>query len=371
MYPNLTIMDISNYTTEDFVLDPSFREWVLYPNTEVNLYWQKILVKNPSKYKEAEEAREIIAHLATKEHQWLTDTEFRELWEEIDVDLSEDAYPHQEEKVIPINSVSILQRGISSTPHERWYFSHYGFRVACILALAIGVGFMASFFTAEIILEELPIIVYEERSTDPGVKAHLTLSDGSQVILNSGSKLKYIRNFEGDKREVILEGEAFFDVVKDSLRPFTVVTKETKTTALGTSFNIKSYEQGTLDISLLTGEVAVESSLEELSYLTLMPGEAINIDVPNNRFVKGQFDKDLVVGWTKKLLVFQKTPFWEAVKTLENWYGVTFEIQNKPNRKVLFSGRFDNETLEIVLEGLSYAAKFDYEINEDEVKIKF
>ena len=364
-------MDISNYTTEDFVLDPSFRKWVLNPNVETNLYWERLLAANPSKYNEAEEAREIIAHLATKEHQRLTDTEFGELWEEIDVDLSEDVRPFHEKKVIPLNAISTLRRQVPDLRQKRRYLSHYGFRVACILALAIGLGFMASYFTTEVTLEELPQLVYEERSTDPGVKAHLTLSDGSQVILNSGSKLKYIRNFEGDKREVILEGEAFFDVVKDSLRPFTVVTRETKTTALGTSFNIKSYEQGTLDISLLTGEVAVESSLEELTYLTLIPGEAINIDVPNNRFVKGQFDKDLVVGWTKKLLVFQKTPFWEAVRTLENWYGVTFEIQNKPSREVLFSGKFDNETLEIVLEGLSYAAKFDYEINEDEVKIKF
>ena len=168
-----------------------------------------------------------------------------------------------------------------------------------------------------------------------------------------------------------MEGEAFFNVVKDSLRPFTVVTREIKTIALGTSFNIKSYAQGALDISLLTGKVAVESSLEKMPYLTLTPGEAVNIDISSYQFVKGQFDEDLVAGWTKKLLVFQKTPLREAVRTLENWYGVTIEIHNQPRREVLFSGKFDNETLEIVLEGLSYAAKFHYEIYKDEVKIKF
>lgn len=364
-------MDISDYTTEDFVLDPSFREWVLYPNVTANLYWQKLLDKNPSKYREAEEAREIIIHLAKKEDQTLTDAEFGKLWKEIDLDLSEDVHSYHEEKVIPLNSASTLKRGMSVPRHQHPYLSHYVFRVACILALAIGLAFMAGYFTMEA-QEELPkSVVYEERNTDPGVKAHLTLSDGSQVILNSGSKLKYIRNFEEGKREVILEGEAFFNVEKDSLRPFTVVTGDVKTTALGTSFNIKSYEQGMLDISLLTGKVAVESNLEKLAYLTLTPGEAINIDISHNRFKKGQFDEDLVVGWTKKLLVFQKTPLWEAVRILENWYGVTVGIQNKPNKEVLFSGKFDNETLEIVLEGLSYAAKFDYDINEDKVNIKF
>ena len=364
-------MDISNYTTEDFVLDPLFREWVLYPNSAANLYWQKLLDKNPSKYKEAEEAHEVIVHLATKEHRALTDAESQELWMEIDLDLSENIRPYQEEKIIPLNSASILKRGASSRRHQYSFLSHYGFRVACILAVAIGLSCMAVNFTTKETLVEVPQLVYEEHSTHPGVKAHLTLSDGSQVILNSGSKLKYIRNFEEGKREVILEGEAFFNVVKDSLRPFTVVTREIRTTALGTSFNIKSYDQGALDISLLTGKVAVDSGLEKIPYLTLAPGEAINIDVSNNQFVKGQFDEDLVAGWTKKLLVLQKTPLREAVRTLENWYGVTIEIHNQPRREVLFSGKFDNETLEIVLEGLSYAAKFHYEIYKDEVKIKF
>lgn len=364
-------MDISNYTTEDFVLDPSFRKWVLSPNAETNLSWESLLVANPSKYKEAEDAREIIAHLATKEHQRLTDTELGNLWKEIDLDLSEEVYAFHEEKVIPLNAISTLRRQVPELRQKREYLSHYGFRVACILALAIGLGFIASYFTAEVTVEELPAIVYEERSTDPGVKTHLTLSDGSQVTLNSGSKLTYIRNFEGGQREVVLEGEAFFDVEKDSLRPFTVVTGEVKTTALGTSFNIKSYDEGTLDISLITGKVAVESPLEELTYLTLTPGEAVNIDVVQNHIVKGQFDVEMVVGWTKKILIFQKTPFWQAIRTLENWYGVNFEVVNKPDAQVLFSGKFDNETLEIVLKGLGYAAKFDFEINEDQVKIKF
>jgi ferric-dicitrate binding protein FerR (iron transport regulator) len=220
-------------------------------------------------------------------------------------------------------------------------------------------------------MEELPTVVYEEHSTLPGVKAHLTLSDGSQVILNSGSKLKYIKNFEGGKREVFLEGEAFFAVAKDSVRPFMVRTGEVKTTALGTSFNIKSYEPGPLDISLLTGKVSVEVPLEKTPYLTLTPGEAINIDIPNSRVVKDRFDEEMVIGWTKKMIVFQQTPLLEAIRTLENWYGVTFEIENTPGDQVLFSGKFQDETLEIVLEGLSYAANFDFEINKDKVKVIF
>src|SRR5690554_414534 len=166
-------MDISRYTTEDFVLDPAFREWVLYPNAEANLYWQKLLDTNPSKYIEAEEARKVIVQLLMKERQRLTGTEFRELWNEIDMDLSEDVRPYQKEKVIPINSFSTLQRGVSLTRDKPRYFSHYGFRVACILVLAVGLSLVAGYLTQQATVVELPQLVYEERHSDPGVKAHL------------------------------------------------------------------------------------------------------------------------------------------------------------------------------------------------------
>lgn len=364
-------MDISTYTAEDFVLDPAFRKWVQHPNVESNLMWEKLLAEYPSKYTEANKAREIITHLETKNHQVLSNIELGDLWERIERDLSEKESIYKEEKVIPLNAISTLQKQTSKPRGVQRYLSHYNFRVACILALAIGVGFIASYFLSETVLEELPPVVYEERNTVPGVKAHLTLSDGSQVILNSGSKLRYVKNFEGDKRELFLEGEAFFAVAKDSLRPFIVRTGKVITTALGTSFNIKSYKTESLDISLITGKVSVEAPLEKTPYLTLTPGEAINIDIPNSHYVKDRFDEEMVIGWTKKVLVFQQTPLSEAIRTLENWYGVTFDLQNEPSYQVLFSGKFHNETLKIVLEGLSYAARFDFEMNKDKVKIIF
>ena len=70
-------MEISNYTIEDFVLDPSFKKWVMHPNAESNLFWQSLLEKNPLKYKEAKRAREIILQLNTKKQPKLSDTEFR------------------------------------------------------------------------------------------------------------------------------------------------------------------------------------------------------------------------------------------------------------------------------------------------------
>ena len=135
------------------------------------------------------------------------------------------------------------------------------------MIFAIAFGAFSSWFFTDLPIPEnkAPLIVFEEHTTVPGVKSHLTLSDGSQVILNSGSELKYLKNFEKDKRAIFLKGEVFFSVTKDASRPFIVHTLETTTTALGTSFNVRAYKGESIDVSLLTGKVAVnkEDSMEK------------------------------------------------------------------------------------------------------------
>ncbi|MEX0881937.1 MAG: FecR domain-containing protein [Cyclobacteriaceae bacterium] len=312
----------------------------------------------------------------TKNQPQLSDAEMGGLWKEIDRNMLDTIHPkaaNGENRVIPLHSLSTLERGDRNTPTHKNVFDSYNFRVACILFLAFGLGFLSSwYFSSTTILEATaPQLVYVEHKTVPGVKSHLTLSDGSQVILNSGSKLKYVQNFEKDRREVHLKGEALFNVAKDTQRPFIVNSRGTQTTALGTSFNIKAYYGETLDISLLTGKVAVnrEGLIDEL--VTLSPGEALKIDTEKDQLGKSGFDKDLVIGWTKKRIIFQETPLIEAIRVLENWYGVQISIKNKPVDPVLLSGKFQEETLENVLEGLRFSARFDFEIDKEKVKIIF
>jgi transmembrane sensor len=370
-------MDISNYTTEDFVLDPSFKKWVLYPNGALNLYWEDLLLKNPSKYKEAKHARILILRLNSKSQPKLSDAEMLGLWRDIDRNMSEtihtNADPGENNKVIPLNALSTLERGDRNIPSRKYLLDYYNFRVACILVLAFSLGFLSSLHFSDATIPEAtePQLVYVEHKTVPGVKSHLTLSDGSQVILNSGSELKYVQNFETDRREVYLKGEAFFNVAKDTQRLFIVNSRDAQTTALGTSFNVKAYEGETVDISLLTGKVAVKKDRTMDEVVTLSPGEAVKIDTEKGKLVKADFNKDQVIGWTKKLLIFHKTPLLEAIRVLENWYGVQIQIKNQPSDRVLLSGRFQDETLGNVLEGLKFSARFDYTINKEHVTIKF
>jgi len=369
-------MKISDYTTEDFVLDPSFKKWVLQPNAAANIFWEDLLVKNPSKYKEAKKARTLILRLNTKNQPTLSDIEVSDLWKDIDAKMSEaiqETASFKADRVVPLHSLSTLERAAQNKPSHLNYFENFNFRVACILAIAFGLGFLSSWFLSDPTMTEVnaPVIALVEHKTVPGVKSQLTLSDGSQVILNSGSELTYQKNFEKKVREVHLKGEAFFRVAEDPSRPFIVHAQKTRTTALGTSFNVKAYAGETLDVSLLTGKVAVNSDEIIEKPVTLVPGEALKIDRQNGKVVKTDFNRDLVIGWTKKWIFFQKTPLLEAIRVLENWYGVQIEINNQPKDQVLLSGKFQDETLENVLEGLKFSARFDFIIDKENVKIIF
>ncbi len=366
-------MNISTYTTEDFVLDPAFRRWVLQPNAASNRFWEDLLTKHPSRYKAAKEARLIILQMNKGSQPQLAETEILSLWKGIEKKASGQAAIRQE-KVVPLNSLTTFERHKPHGPSPAKIYQHFGFRVACVLVLSLGLGYLSGRLLSKPPLPQVTApspVRYLTHTTVPGVKSYLTLSDGSQVVLNSGSELRYQENFGTGDRSVFLKGEAFFEVAEDSLLPFRVHSRNTTTTALGTSFNVKAYEGETLDVSLLSGKVAVkrEGGVEEP--VLLAPGEALKIDTEKDRLVKSPFDSDRVIGWTKKRIIFQETPLIEAIRVLENWYGVKIRIVNRPGERVLLSGKFQDETLENVLEGLKFSARFDFAIEKENVTIQF
>lgn len=352
------------YTVEDFVLDPDFRKWVLSPDAHANTYWEEYLKKNPSKYRDIKLARTLVLNTGRPTYP-VSEDRIESMWKNIDKATRE--MDTVDRKVIPLNSYSTLQK------HEREYRvysqNHQLYRIAGILlfvfALAIAVNSMQP-PEAELVVDT-PVI-YEEHYAPPGVKSNLTLQDGSKVILNSGSTLRYIKNFEGDQRELELVGEAYFDVAKDSLRPFMVKTGVVTTKVLGTSFNIRAYENEILNISLLTGSVEVD--MEHHQAIGLFPGEALSIN-SERQFQKKRFNEEKLLAWTRKTIIFEHTSITEIRRVLENWYGVEIHFANRPANDLIVSGVFRDQTLKNVLEGLSYSARFEFTIKKDQVTLTF
>ncbi|MFY0650598.1 MAG: FecR domain-containing protein [Cyclobacteriaceae bacterium] len=202
------------------------------------------------------------------------------------------------------------------------------------------------------------------KKTNRGENLTARLPDGTKVRLNSSSSIEYVDNFlVSERREVILTGEAFFDVKKDEYRPFVIKTGKVSTTVLGTSFNVDSRDNDEIKVAVLSGKVEVKNRNERV---VITPGE---MAVANGQIWKTNYTYDETIGWKDGLLVLRANKFEDVVDDLERWYGVDIEIEGVIKEKGIDLS-YLNESLEEVLEGLSFAAHFDYAINGKKVKIK-
>lgn len=247
---------------------------------------------------------------------------------------------------------------------------------------------------ASIILAVLiPIVVYNfiisenippgplqfiEKVTHNGQHLTFSLEDGTQVTLNANSKLNYPIKFSDSSRVVTMTGEAFFEVAKDSKRPFMVVTGSVLTTALGTSFNIHYHKNESLsEISLITGSVKVEmkDNFGKISDIQLVPGEQLVYKIDEGSFTTNFFNYLDIVGWKDGTIYFKESGIDEIIEKLEVWYDVDIEMTGNLNRikkdNWTYTGKFDSQTLENVLRGISYVKDFSFEINDKNVELMF
>ncbi|WP_316632474.1 FecR domain-containing protein [uncultured Flavobacterium sp.] len=184
-------------------------------------------------------------------------------------------------------------------------------------------------------------VITKQYVTKSGEHAKVVLSDGTQIWLNAGSRLKYPAEFKEDTREVYLTGEAFFDVAKDKKHPFIIHTDKMDTKVLGTSFNVQAYpDHATQEVSVLTGRVNVKSTVtEENVYVT--PGQKV---VFKSRSNKMQAFTDIPVNtislWRKNIIVFEDAPLPEVIATINRNYNVNIQLENKNLNNLKISAYF-------------------------------
>jgi transmembrane sensor len=209
-----------------------------------------------------------------------------------------------------------------------------------------------------------------QKINPPGQKSRVHLPDGSSVWLNAESTLQFPQKFDSLSRTVLLSGEAFFEVARDPKRPFMVRTGELTTTAIGTSFNIKAFEdQNFILVALASGKIKVES--KEGNILLSDAGNCIIYDKVDQQLKAAGHDIFAITGWKDGVLVFREANFDTIIQELERWYGVTIHVVNKPRQEITFTGKFANEYLSNVLERVSFGRPFTYSIEDKIVTIKF
>jgi len=280
----------------------------------------------------------------------------------------EPIYINEEEVFNKIWTKSRQQHFRKNTYRKIPYFLKIAASLIFLAALSYYLGRYNSNKTINPQPEKISLMVKEN---PPGQKSKLFLPDGSIVWLNAASSITYSANFSDSVRLVQLNGEAYFEVARDTLKPFIVETKNVFTRALGTVFNINSYSDNqAIDINLVSGKVKVTAeNLDE--ELILEPGEAIKYKFNSKSGQKYLFDLDKVTSWKDGVLIFEDASFEEIIQTLKRWYGVEIEVIGTPNSRWQFSGRFDNEYLSNVIEVMQYNREFYYKLNNEKLKIIF
>ncbi len=197
-------------------------------------------------------------------------------------------------------------------------------------------------------------------STHFGERITLNLADGSKVILNGNSILRYPKNFSGKtKRELYLKGEAYFKVTKKPLGPqhnFTVITNEGLITVIGTIFTVNSRKNQT-KVALIKGIVKVmakeKSDSHKISASVIMkPGEFLNFTQNTHKLKPQNSISSLQTSWWKNRLILNNTSMEEIINHLKDTYGIDVVIKDKKLLKRTITGSIENNNLQFILETL-------------------
>lgn len=235
-------------------------------------------------------------------------------------------------------------------------------KYAAIIVLVIGLGFfLSNSFELENSRTTPVSNVWKEKITLPGEKTELNLHDGTKILLNVSSKIKYPSQFNDTLRTVYIEGEAYFEVAHNPAWPFVVKVDSFETRVLGTSFNISAFpEDKTLAVSLLEGQVAVRN-IDQTKQDTLQPMQQYFYDEKLEESVIQPFNSKSIIGWRNNEFVFDNVPLIEVTKVLSRQYGVSIQYENKALEKCQIRAGFNNEPLWAVLDILKYVGEIGNE----------
>lgn len=242
--------------------------------------------------------------------------------------------------------------------------------VAASTLLIIAIGSLTYFagyhsgiekLSAEAVNVEVPL----------GVISRLTLSDGTKIVLNGGSKLTYPSAFNG-KRIVHLSGEGFFDVAKDEKNPFIVQSKNISARVLGTRFSFKAYEEDAqTTLTLEAGCVSVCPSAGNMKDdILLKPNQQILFDNATGEFQRRNVPAEDYVSWKDGVLIFRDQTLAEIGVVLGRRFGIRLDILSDTIGNQKYGARFkDGESVEEILDKLSHKRSWKYKKQQGRIEI--
>lgn len=305
--------EYEKYTIEDFITDDDFIQWAKYPTDETNIFWQSFIKNEPSQSLTIQKAKVAVQQLAVATKQIAPTDEIPVIWTAIEDDLEEkpkNLFGGFTWKMWAVAASILLILGVGiwwisyASPNENSVYSKLRTNSLKLLNEIINTS-----------TNEIAVI----------------LPDGSKALLKPKSRLSYNKTFEGKLREVYLEGEAFFEVIKNPKKPFMVYSNGLITKVLGTSFSVKAFESDKeVIVKVTTGKVSVyaqntaRNQDPEINGIVLTPNQKMIFGKENQRFSRTLVERPVVIITDKELqqFSFNDAPVEEIFLALEKAYGV-------------------------------------------------
>ena len=239
-------------------------------------------------------------------------------------------------------------------------------RVALVLTLLAGTAFLIGRVTDR---AEAPAVAEDalrEISTEPGQRARVELGDGTRVRLSVDSKITLPRRFAADRREVFLEGEAYFDVASDAERPFVIHAKDATVRVLGTAFNVRAYRaERAVEVAVAEGTVALRA--EEGEGVTLAARQVGRLRGGEAPDVRRDVDLERYLAWMEGRLVFEDAPLRDVAQELERWYALDVRVADEALAGRRLTATLDGEFAAGALQVIAAALDLDYEQSQNAV----
>ncbi len=352
-------MSDNEFTVERLVLDDYFRKWVQGQLPEEDTYWETWLAGAPDRSELVDQAR-FVLDAFRMEHEVLNEQRVKENVRKIITGVEREEAP------------------------EKYAWYTYGWKTAAVIALAAVFSWwlvQRGGHTPYDTMVEARGTKTIEKINNADSPLTISLSDGSSITLQPGSRLSYPEEFDRDKREVILSGEGFFDIARDPQRPFRVYANEIVARVLGTSFHIRAYEQDAdVRVRVVTGKVSVLApkalnrshggglpeglilTPNQMAIYARTPEKLTRTLVENPGILKNSAKRSSDYN-------FDDTPVTQVFRALEEGYGVPIVYNADQLAGCTVTAPLENENLYEKLDMICKVIRASYEIVDAQVVI--
>ena len=233
-------------------------------------------------------------------------------------------------------------------------------KIAAVVAITLG----GSYFYYQSSLEK-ELMAMQTITVPAGQRINITLVDGTNVWLNARTSLSYPVKFGKNNRQVVLDGEGYFDVTKDKSKPFIVQTDNYNVEVLGTKFDVNAYsETGEFETTLMSGSVKVASASDSTQKITLKPNNKVYLQ--DGKLHVTAVDDYNPYRWKEGLICFKNETFTSIMKDFEKYYGLTIQVKNKNVFKYVYTGKFrQTDGIDYALRVLQKDIKFTYQRDDE------